>query len=136
MKKILSLILVITVVITLFLVTGCQREAEQVSYNLSLEADNFNVTRQLTVINTRAEDGNASILFQMTGNFSIEKESDGDLAVIGENPGGTYYKHFVYLSQDITYIVQDMGTTHVNKHRFEINFNPKMIVPVQSVIID
>lgn len=136
MKKYLSLILILTAIITLVLVTGCQRESEQVSYNLSLEADNFNVTRQLTVVNTRAEDGNASILFQMTGNFSIEKEADGDLAVIGENPGGTYYKHFVCLSRDITYIVQDLGTTKVNKHKFEINFNPKMIVPVQPVIID
>jgi hypothetical protein len=136
MKKILSLILVVAVVMVLVFMTGCGRQAEQVSYNLSLEADNFNVARQLTVINTRAEDGNASILFQMTGNFSIEKEADGDLAVIGENPGGTYYKHFVYLSQDITYIVQDLGTTKVNKHKFEINFNPKMIVPIQPVIID
>jgi len=136
MKKILSLILVVVVLVVLVVSTGCQRQAEQVSYNLSLEADNFNVARQLTVVNTRAEDGNASILFQMTGNFSIEKETDGDLAVIGENPGGTYYKHFVCLSRDITYIVQDLGTTHVNKHKFEINFNPKMIVPVQPVIVD
>jgi hypothetical protein len=136
MKKILSLMLVVMASMVLVFLTGCNRQADRVSYNLSLEADSFNVTRQLTVINTRAEDGNASILFQMTGNFSIEKEMDGDLAVIGENPGGTYYKHFVYLSRDITYIVQDLGTTPVNKHRFEINFNPKMIVPVQPVIID
>jgi len=34
-----------------FPLTGCgQTEAEKVSYNLSLEADNFNVVRQLTVI--------------------------------------------------------------------------------------
>jgi hypothetical protein len=116
--------------------TGCGREADRVSYNLSLEADSFNVTRQLTVINTRAEDGNTAILFQMTGNFSITKAEDGDLEVTGENPDGTYYKHFVNLSQDITYIVRDLGKTTVNKHKFEINFNPKMIVPVQPVNID
>jgi hypothetical protein len=134
MEKVWSLILVVVLVITVLL-TGC-RQSDKVSYNLSLEADSFNVTRQLTVINTRAEDGNASILFQMTGNFSIEKETDGDLAVIGENPGGAYYKHFVFLSQDITYIVEDLGTTLVDKHQFEINFNPKMIVPVEPVIVD
>jgi uncharacterized membrane protein YciS (DUF1049 family) len=136
MKNVLRLILVLVVVVALTVLIGCQREAKQVSHNLSLEADNFNITRQLTVVNTRAEDGNTAILFQMTGNFSIEKELDGDLAVVGENPGGTYYKHFVCLSRDITYIVEDLGTTHVNKHKFEINFNLKMIVPVQPVIID
>lgn len=134
MKKFLGLVLALLMV--LIFLTGCQREAGRVSYNLSLEADNFNVTRQLTVINTRAEDGNNSILFQMTGNFSIEKEQDGDLAVIGENPNGTYYKHFVYLTRDISYIVEDLGTTSVNKHKFEINFNPKMIVPVEFTTID
>ncbi len=135
MKKLTGLVLILVVLISLVFVSGC-RESERVSYNLSVEADSFNVTRQLTVINTRAEDGNSSILFQMTGNFSIEKEADGDLAVIGENPGGKYYKHFVQLSRDITYIVEDLGTTKVNKHKFEINLNPKMIVPIQPVNID
>lgn len=133
MKKSL---LVIMCLFLLLIFTGCQRQSDKVSYNLSLEADNFNITRQLTVINTRAEDGNASILFQMTGNFSIEKESDGDLAVIGQNDDNTFYKHFVNLSRDITYIVEDIGKTSVNRHKFVINYNPKMIVPVAVETVD
>lgn len=136
MKKVLSVSLIVVLLLSLVCMTGCLRQAERVSYNLSLEADSFNVTRRLTVINTRAEDGNASILFQVTGNFSITKETDGDLAIVGENPGGVYYKHFVNLSRDITYIVEQLENTGVNKHKFEINFNPRMIVPVQPVIID
>jgi hypothetical protein len=136
MKKILGLVFALMLLVSLVFLGGCVRQAETVSYNLSLEADSFNITRRLTVVNTRAEDGNTAILFQMTGNFSIEKEADGDLAVIGENPGGVYYKHFVCLSRDITYIVEQIENTSVNKHKFEINFNPKMIVPVQPVIID
>jgi outer membrane lipoprotein-sorting protein len=133
MKKVLSVILVVLMFLLMF--TGCT-QAERVSANISQQADSFNVTRQFTVINTRAEDGNVSILFQMTGNFSIQKTGDGDVDVIGENPDGTFYKHFVYLSQDITYVVQDLDSTAVNKHKFEINFNPKMIIPVQPVIVD
>lgn len=134
MKKLFLIVALVMLMVSLFV--GCARQSDRVSYNLSLEADSFNVTRRLTVVNTRAEDGDAAILFQMTGNFSIEKEADGDLAVIGENPGGVYYKHFVCLSRDITYIVEQLGGTGVNKHRFEINFNPKMIVPVAPVIVD
>lgn len=129
------IVFMVVLLITFFL-GGCGTQAERVSVNLSQQADNFNVTRQLTVINARAEDGNNAILFQMTGNFSIDIDSDGDLNVIGENPGGAYYKHFVRLSRDITYIVEDLGSTSVNKHKFEINFNPKMIVPVTPVIVD
>jgi basic membrane lipoprotein Med (substrate-binding protein (PBP1-ABC) superfamily) len=110
---------------------GCS-EASRVSDNLSQEADNFNVTRILTVINVRTD----TVLYQMTGNFSINIDSDGDLDVIGENPNGTYYKHFVRIPPEITYIVQDLGTTTVSKHQYEINFNPDMILPAKPVTID
>jgi hypothetical protein len=129
-KKLIAV--VVMVIMAMSLLVGCQREADKVSYNLSMEADNFNVARKLTVINQRTD----TILFQMTGNFSIEKESDGDLAVIGENDNGTYYKHFVYLSSEISYIVEDLGKTTVNKHKYEINFNPEMLIPVDATVVD
>jgi outer membrane lipoprotein-sorting protein len=128
MKKLLAILLIVTMSITL---AGCT-QADRVSSNLSQQADNFNVARKLTVINVRTD----TVLFQMTGNFSIEKESDGDLAVIGENDNGTYYKHFVCLADEITYVVEDLGTTTVSKHHYEINFNPEMIMPVEPTVID
>jgi len=133
LKRVIAIVVMMLLAISLLV--GCT-EAERVSTNLSQEADNFNVTRQLTVINTRAEDGNNAVLFQMTGNFSINKEADGDLAVIGEEPDGTYYKHFVYLTRDISYIVQQVETRSVSKYKFTINYNPKMIIPVDAKIID
>ncbi|PYG84242.1 hypothetical protein LY28_03747 [Ruminiclostridium sufflavum DSM 19573] len=124
---------IITILISGMILAGCtERQSDVVSYNLSLEADNFNVARKLTVINQRTD----TILFQMTGNFSIEKETDGDLAVIGEDDDGRYYKHFVYLSSEISYIVEDIGKTEVNKHKYQINFNPRMIIPVEATTID
>jgi len=132
-----NVIITLVAIMSILVFSGCeQRQANTVSYNLSLQADNFNVARKLTVINTRAEDGNTAILFQMTGNFSIEKETDGDLAVIGENENGTFYKHFVFLSKDISYIVEDLGTTTINKYKYQINFNPKMILPVEVTTVD
>lgn len=129
-KKIL-IIVAIAILITIF--TGCeQRQSDRVSYNLSMEADSFNVARKLTVINVRTD----AVLFQITGNFSIDKEYDGDLAIIGENENGTYYKHFICLAPEITYVCEDLGTTGVNKYKYSINFNPNMIIPVEPVIID
>ena len=53
------------------LLIGRQWQSDRVSYNLSLEADSFNATRQLTVINTRAENGFGLILFVLvrTGTY-------------------------------------------------------------------
>lgn len=40
---------IVLAILALFL-SRCQTESQRVSYNLSQEADNFNVIRQLTVI--------------------------------------------------------------------------------------
>ena len=61
---------------------GCDTEANRVSYNLSQEADNFNVIRQLTVINCIQGD----VLFQMTGKMSIKADAtDNQLEVVVED---------------------------------------------------
>lgn len=135
MKKLLA-VLLITILLgsTAITTTGCQTEAEKVSYNLSLEADNFNVVRQLTVINCIEGD----VLFQMTGKMSITADTaDNQLEVIVED-GGTYVKHFVGLSNNTTYVVEDLnlGSNAVNKYKYTLNFNPNMWIPVTVQTID
>ena len=127
MKKIMSMVLIIGV-----LITGCS-QASKVSYNLSQEADNFNVVRQLTVINCIEGD----VLFQMTGKMSITADtSDNQLEVIVENEDGNYKKHFIGLSDNITYVVEDMDVNGVSKYKYTLNYNPKMWIPVEVDTID
>lgn len=130
MKKTVVMILCLVMVIAM-VVTGC-RESEKISYNLSQEADNFNIYRLVTVINTRTD----MVMFQIRGNISIDKEADGDLAIIGEDENGQYFKHFICLSRDVSYIVEQIGTASVEKHKFEINFNPEMIFPFEATVVD
>ena len=47
-------VLMALVILVCFAATGCT-EADQVSANISQEADNFNVTRKLTVLNARTD---------------------------------------------------------------------------------
>lgn len=52
MKK--FIIVFIAIIITLSMsLAGCERQSDIVSRNLSMEADSFNVSRQLTVVNCR-----------------------------------------------------------------------------------
>ena len=53
--------------ITAITLTGC-RQSNRVSYNIGKEADNFNVTRRLAVINARSDEP----VFELIGNFSLE----------------------------------------------------------------
>lgn len=131
-KRILSSLILITMMC--FLLTGCETEAQRVSYNLSQEADNFNVVRQLTVINCIGGD----VLFQMTGKMSIKADtSDNQLEIIVEDDG-TYVKHFVGLSDNVTYVVEDLnlGDNAVSKYKYTLNFNPNMWIPYNAETID
>lgn len=107
-----------------FGVCGC-READRVSYNVSLEADNFNVERRITVFNVRTD----KVLWQMTGTFSV-KSSDGDLDIIVELPDHAYAKHFFDLNEWTTYIIEDLSGANVPKYSYELNFLPETLVPV------
>ena len=130
MKKLISAA-IITIALALTL-TGCT-EAERVSHNLSQEADNFNVVRQHTVINCLQGD----VLFQMTGKMSITADrEDNQLEILVEDEDGTYKKHFVGLSDNVTYVIEDVSTNNVDKYKYTLNFNPKMWIPADAEIID
>lgn len=131
MKKIIVAIVAVVLMATVFV--GCQTESQRVSYNLSQEADNFNVIRQLTVINCIEGD----VLFQMTGKMSITADAaDNQLEVIVEDENGYYQKHFVGLSDNVTYVVEQLGVKDVSKYKYTLNYNPKMWIPVDVKNID
>lgn len=134
MKKAKIILAILSVLLTATVLTGCGTEAQRVSYNLSQQADNFNVVRQLTVINCIEGD----VLFQMTGKMSITADTaDNQLEIIVED-NGTYVKHFVGLSDNVTYVVEDLnlGANEVNKYKYTLNFNPKMWIPYDVKTID
>ena len=129
MKKVICILTVLLFTVSLI---GCKTEAQRVSYNLSQEADNFNIVRQLTVINCIEGD----VLFQMTGNMSIEADDiDNQLEVVVENDG-KYQKHFIGLSDNVTYVVEDLGSANVSKYRYTLNYNPNMWIPIDVKTID
>ena len=113
-------------------ISGCN-EADRVSENLSEEADNFNVVRQITVMNCIKGD----VLFQMTGKMSIYADTeDNQLEIVVEDNDGKYKKHFIGLSDNVTYVVEDITPKKVNKYKYSLNFNPKMWIPVEGKVID
>ena len=132
-NKVINTVAIIISVSALIMVSvslsGCGREANRVSYNISKEADNFNVMRRLTVFNTRTD----KCMMQMTGRFSIQNEGNNELAVIVEldRKKEIYQKHFVYLNEWTTYTVEDLNGVKVSKYDYELEFMPEMLVPVK-----
>lgn len=110
---------------------GC-RQADRVSYNLSKEADYFNITRRLAVINARTD----KPVFELVGNFSIANNSNNELEVTVEVDNNKYKKHFVYLNEWTIYVVEDVSGAYVDKYHYEVNFLPEMIAPVTFTMND
>ena len=106
------------------LLTGC-RQSYYASYNVSVEADNFNVYRRVTVFNTRTD----TVLLQLEALASISVDSDNDLTIIYQTDEDTYRKSYVHLSDEVTYVVEDIGSgSDVDDYRYQITFLPDKIV--------
>ena len=107
---------------------GC-READRASYNISREADNFNIVRRVTVIDCI----NGDVLFQMSGKMSIKADRDDNQLEITVSDNGKYQKHIIGLSDNVTYVVEDLnlGETDVSAYHYTIIYNPKMWLPVE-----
>ena len=128
MKK--KSLLLAALLLIAFVVTGCM-EADRVSNNLSKEADNFNITRRVTIYNTRTD----KILLEIIGNLSVQ-HSSGDIDLIVEVCPGQYKKHFVSLNEWTTYVVEDISGAYVDKYHYEVNFLPEMLMPITFTTSD
>lgn len=132
-RKVKRVIAGVLVVVGMVMLVGCGTQADRVSYNLSEEADNFNDVRQITVINCLKGD----TLFQMTGKMSIKADtSDNQLEVVVEDEKGEYKKHFIGLSDNVTYVVEDITEGDVSNYKYTLNFNPEMWFPFEVETID
>ena len=117
MKKAIILIIMLVMIFTF---VGC-RQSEKVSYNVSKEADSFNVIRRVAVINTIS----GKPLFEAIGRISINTDTESKLVVLIECEKGKYKKHIIGLNTATTmYVVEDIHGADVDEYTYEINYNP------------
>lgn len=99
-------------------------QAEMVSTNVSKEADNFNVCRRITVINSRTD----TVIYELEGVFSMNNGYNNELEVICKTGENEYKKHFIYLTDTVLYVVEDMSGADVSPYHYEVTFYPQMFV--------
>ncbi len=120
MKKIFVLICV------LLALTGCT-SAETVSNNISREAGEFKVKRRIVFVNLRTD----TYLLEITGNCDIENNSYDELEVICKIGDDKYQKHFLHISNETTYTVEQLEYSDVSRYDYEIVFRPEAIIPIE-----
>ena len=127
MKMIKKVIAVLVLSATIFACAACT-EAERASHNVSKEADNFKVLRELTVM----DDFTGKIMFKATGYLSIEEDgSQLEITAKETNKEGkaVYKKHFAGRSKFTSYTLIDITGKDVKSTKFTLNFNPDMLIP-------
>ena len=131
-KILIMLTLVIVSLFATLTLSGCNQSGV-VSYNLSKEADNFNIIRQITVINCLE----GEVLFQMTGRISIAADNlDSQLEVIVMVAENSYQKHIIGLSDNVAYVLEQKESADINNYQYTLIFNPNMWWIIDGEIVN
>jgi hypothetical protein len=121
MKKIF--LLMITVVL---FVTGCATQADVASQNLSKSADMFQVERRIVFYNGIT----GNYILTIEGLCSLgNNDSAGELSVTCKTGENTYKKHFLGLSDNVTYFAEQIDPVSVDVYHYKVIFKPEVIVP-------
>lgn len=115
-----------------FGLTGCDdRQSHKINYNVSLEADNFNVIRRLSVMSAITN----KPVFELVGAFSFESTPDR-LTILVETGQNQYKKHVVGFGENVVWVVEDVAGSNVEKYKYVVNFQPESIVPITFKNVD
>ena len=111
-------------VFALFLV-GCS-DADVASRNLSKAADMFEVNRRVVFYNGITGEYMLSIEGLCSlGNY----DARGTASITCKTGEGVYKKHFLGLSDNITYFIEQIDAKNVSKYHYKVIFKPSVIIP-------
>lgn len=120
-KKFLVLCVVVGV---LFAAISCADDATTASYNVSKAADNFEINRRVVFFNGITD----SYLLSIEGRCSITDQGN-QLEVICKTGEKSYKKHFLGLSDNVSYFVEQLEVSEVSAYHYRVIFKPQSIVP-------
>ncbi len=118
--------LLFVVLLVLVAATGCATDAAVVSQNLSQSADMFEIDRRVVFYNGITGD----YILVVEGRCSIEADTlDGQLELTCKTGPTSYKKHFLGLSDNVTYFAEQLDSASVDEYRYRVIFKPESIVP-------
>lgn len=123
MEAIKRLILAVVLVLTATLLTGCSSDADVASENLSKDAEQFKILRRVVFFNGITD----KYLLSIEGYCSIADE--GNQLEVTCKISGQYKKHFLGLSDNVSYFVEQVDAANVSTKHYKVIFKPEVIVP-------
>ena len=110
----------------LFLLTACDDAAKVASRNLSKAADQFEISRRIVFYNGITGD----YILVIEGLCSLGAGSETkSLTVTCKTGPNNYKKHFLGLSDNVTWFAEQVQQVRASEYRYRVIFRPSMIVP-------
>ncbi|WP_280221721.1 hypothetical protein [Nocardia neocaledoniensis] len=103
---------------------GCSSDADVVSENLSKESDQFKIDRRVVFFNGITD----KYLLSIEGKCSI-KDANNQLEVTCKTGDDEYKKHFLGLSDNVSYFVEQLEAVEVSRYHYKVIFKPEAIIP-------
>ena len=103
---------------------GCMDDADVASRNLSKAADNFEINRRIIFYNGITD----TYMLTIEGRCSID-DQHRQLEVVCQVNRNAYKKHFLGLSDNVTYFAEQLETADVSAYHYRVTFKPQTILP-------
>lgn len=105
---------------------GCTSDADVASHNLSKAADQFEINRRVVFYNGITD----SYMLTIEGRCALgNNDSSGQLTVTCKTGPNSFKKHFLGLSDNVTYFVEQIDGADVSTYYYKVIFKPTAILP-------
>lgn len=117
--------IIITTLFATVLIAGCS-DANVASYNLSKAADQFEINRRVVFYNGITGD----YMLTVEGLCSLgNKDKVREVSITCKTGPGQYKKHYLGLSDNVTFFVEQLESNKVNEYHYRVIFKPSVIIP-------
>lgn len=118
---------------TVFALSACSSDADVASRNLSTAADQFQIARRIVFFNGITD----RYLLTIEGLCSLGNRDDpGELTVTCKTEPGKFKKHFLGLSDNVSYLVEQISAEQVSAYQYRLIFKPQSIIPDIDLKLD
>lgn len=111
---------------TIASLAACSSDADVASRNLSQAADQFEIARRVVFYNGITGD----YILSVEGLCSLGNFDDaGELTVTCKTGPKSYKKHFLGLSDNVTFFAEQLEGVDVSAYHYRVIFKPQTILP-------
>lgn len=114
-----------------FGLTACEDDAAIVGENMTKAADNFEIERRIVMFNGITDE----YLLEVVGLCSIKDDGD-QLEVLCKTGDEEYKKHFLGLSDNVSYFVEQGEPVKASAYHYRVTFKPQQVLPDFDARVD